>query len=136
MPDVPGLDSFEGTAFHSAQWDHDHDLTGERVAVIGTGASAIQFVPEIQPRVEKLHVFQRTAPWVIPHRNRPMTPRASALPALPAGPARDAAGIYWARELFVLQFRHRAHREAARAHPDGAHAQADQGPRAAEEAHA
>ena len=72
LPEVPGLEDFEGTAFHSAQWDHDHDLTGRRVAVVGTGASAIQFVPEIQPKVGKLHVFQRTAPWVVPHRNRPI----------------------------------------------------------------
>ena len=48
IPDLPGLDRFEGTIFHSATWDHDHDLDGERVAVIGTGASAIQFVPQIQ----------------------------------------------------------------------------------------
>ena len=73
FPDLPGLESFEGTTFHSARWDHEHELAGERVAVIGTGASAIQFVPEIQPKVEQLHVFQRTAPWVVPHPNRPMS---------------------------------------------------------------
>src|SRR4051812_36873946 len=65
-PDIPGLERFEGKTFHSAEWDHDHDLDGARVAAIGTGASAIQFVPAIQPRVGKLHLFQRTAPWVIP----------------------------------------------------------------------
>jgi cation diffusion facilitator CzcD-associated flavoprotein CzcO len=109
LPEVPGLDGFEGTAFHSAQWDHDHDLAGERVAVIGTGASAIQFVPEIQPEVEKLHVFQRTAPWVIPHRNRPMKRLERALYRLfPPAQLTMRAGIYWARESFVLQFRHRA----------------------------
>jgi cation diffusion facilitator CzcD-associated flavoprotein CzcO len=109
MPEVPGLDSFEGTAFHSARWDHDHDLSGERVAVIGTGASAIQFVPEIQPKVAKLHVFQRTAPWVIPHRNRPMKRFERALYRLfPPAQLAMRAGIYWARESFVLQFRHRA----------------------------
>ena len=109
MPAVPGLDSFEGRAFHSAQWDHDHDLTGERVAVIGTGASAIQFVPEIQPSVGKLHVFQRTAPWVIPHRNRPMKRWERAIYRLfPPAQLAMRAGIYWARESFVLQFRHRA----------------------------
>ena len=111
--------------------------TGERVAVIGTGASAIQFVPEIQPEVEQLHVFQRTAPWVIPHRNRPMKRWERALYRL-FPPAQHAmrAGIYWARESFVLQFRHRADRQAARAHPDGAHEQAGQGPGAAAEADA
>ena len=72
VPDLPGLDSFEGTTFHSAGWDHEHRLDGERVAVIGTGASAIQFVPEIQPLVGQMHVFQRTPPWVMPHPNRPM----------------------------------------------------------------
>ena len=109
LPEVPGIESFEGKAFHSAQWDHDHDLTGERVAVIGTGASAIQFVPEIQPQVGKLHVFQRTAPWVIPHRNRPMKRWERALYRLfPPAQLAMRAGIYWARESFVLQFRHRA----------------------------
>jgi cation diffusion facilitator CzcD-associated flavoprotein CzcO len=108
LPDVPGIESFEGTAFHSARWDHDHDLTGEQVAVIGTGASAIQFVPEIQPKVGKLHVFQRTAPWVIPHRNRPLRSWERALYRLfPPAQLAMRAGIYWARELFVLQFRHR-----------------------------
>jgi cation diffusion facilitator CzcD-associated flavoprotein CzcO len=107
LPEVPGLDEFEGTAFHSACWDHDHDLTGERVAVVGTGASAIQFVPEIQPKVGKLHVFQRTPPWVIPHRNRPLKRWERALYRLfPPAQAAMRAGIYWARELFVLLFRH------------------------------
>ena len=70
IPEIPGIDEFEGTMFHSAQWDHDHDLRGERVAVIGTGASAIQFVPKVQPLVEKLHVFQRTPSWVMPDPDR------------------------------------------------------------------
>ena len=64
-PDIPGFDRFEGTVFHSANWRHDHDLSGERVAVIGTGASAIQVVPAIQPKVGKLTLFQRTAPFVV-----------------------------------------------------------------------
>lgn len=66
IPALPGLNSFQGEMFHSAKWNHDYDLTGKRVAVIGTGASAIQFVPQIQPKVKELHVFQRTAPWVLP----------------------------------------------------------------------
>jgi cation diffusion facilitator CzcD-associated flavoprotein CzcO len=107
LPEVPGLEDFEGTAFHSAQWDHDHDLTGERVAVIGTGASAIQFVPEVQPTVGKLHVFQRTAPWVVPHPNRPIKAWERSLYRLfPPAQLAMRAGIYWARELFVLLFRH------------------------------
>jgi len=66
LPDIEGRDSFEGTAFHSAEWRHDIDLTGKRVAVIGTGASAFQFVPEIAPKVAELTVFQRTPPWCFP----------------------------------------------------------------------
>jgi len=73
IPDIPGLERFEGKQFHSAQWDHDHDLDNERVAVIGTGASAIQFVPLIQPRVGRLHLFQRTPSWVMPDPDRPLT---------------------------------------------------------------
>ncbi|MFD5177661.1 flavin-containing monooxygenase [Nocardia sp. NPDC058379] len=69
-PTLPGLDTFAGKTFHSLHWDHDHDLTGERVAVIGTGASAVQFVPEIQPKVAALTVFQRSAPWIIPRMDR------------------------------------------------------------------
>jgi 4-hydroxyacetophenone monooxygenase len=65
-PEVPGLDTFEGPAFHSARWRHDVDLTGKRVAVIGTGASAMQFIPEIAPEVGELLVFQRTPAWMVP----------------------------------------------------------------------
>lgn len=70
FPDLPGIDTFAGTAFHSLHWNHEHDLTGERVAVLGTGASAVQFVPEIQPLVDRLLVFQRSAPWIIPRMDR------------------------------------------------------------------
>ena len=69
-PDIPGLDTFAGTVFHSQSWDHDHDLTGERVGVIGTGASAVQFIPRIQPKVDHLTVFQRTPTWILPHPDR------------------------------------------------------------------
>ena len=66
MPKLDGIESFTGEMFHSAKWQHDIDLTGKRIAVIGTGASAIQFVPQIQPKAKALYVFQRTAPWVLP----------------------------------------------------------------------
>ena len=66
LPGIEGRDTFQGPAFHSAEWDHSVDLAGKRVAVIGTGASAIQFVPEIQPHVGRLTIFQRTAPYIIP----------------------------------------------------------------------
>jgi cation diffusion facilitator CzcD-associated flavoprotein CzcO len=79
IPPLPGLESFAGTVYHSSRWNHEHDLDGARVAVIGTGASAVQFVPEIQPRVERMTVFQRTAHWVLPKPDRPLGPRAQAL---------------------------------------------------------
>jgi cation diffusion facilitator CzcD-associated flavoprotein CzcO len=69
-PAIPGLEDFEGPAFHSAEWDHEVDLSGRRVAVIGTGASAIQFVPEIAPEVEQLTIYQRSAPWIVPKNDR------------------------------------------------------------------
>lgn len=70
VPDIPGADTFAGHAFHSARWDHEHDLRGRRVAVIGTGASAVQFVPEIAPEVGHMTVFQRSGNWFLPRRNR------------------------------------------------------------------
>jgi cation diffusion facilitator CzcD-associated flavoprotein CzcO len=73
VPKIPGLDSFEGQWFHSAEWNHDVDLTGKRVGVVGNGASAIQFVPEIAPEVEQLSVFQRSPNWLIPRGDRPYT---------------------------------------------------------------
>jgi cation diffusion facilitator CzcD-associated flavoprotein CzcO len=74
VPDIPGADSFTGPAFHSARWDHDVDLSGKRIAVIGTGASAIQFVPRIQPGAAKVTVFQRSAPYVVPKVDREYRP--------------------------------------------------------------
>lgn len=66
MPEIAGLDNFRGEVFHTARWRSDVNLTGKRVAVIGTGASAIQVIPSIQPQVERLDVYQRTPPWVLP----------------------------------------------------------------------
>lgn len=74
FPGIPGLDSFSGPSFHSAQWRHDVDLTGKRIAVIGTGASAIQFVPRIRETAGHVTVFQRSAPYVIPKLDRAYTP--------------------------------------------------------------
>lgn len=75
MPDLEGLDSFTGVSFHSARWQHQHDLAGKRVIVIGTGCSAAQFVPEIAPQCGDLKIFQRSAPWLQPAENyhQPMT---------------------------------------------------------------
>ena len=66
LPEIPGLAEFSGPVFHSSRWDHDVDLTGKRVAVVGSGASAVQFVPAIAPAVQRLHLFQRTPQWVLP----------------------------------------------------------------------
>jgi cation diffusion facilitator CzcD-associated flavoprotein CzcO len=75
VPPLPGLERFAGHSFHSARWDHDYDLSGRRVAVVGSGASAVQFVPEIAPAVAQLTVFQRTANWMLPRRNHVYPPR-------------------------------------------------------------
>ena len=104
-PDIEGLERFEGHTFHSAQWDHDYDVTGKRVAVIGTGASAIQFVPAIAPKVAQMHVFQRTAPWIMPHSDRPITARERRLfKRFPVLQKLVRGGVYSARELLVLGF--------------------------------
>ena len=79
LPVVPGVESFEGPAFHSARWDHDVDLAGKRVAVVGTGASAIQFVPYLQKHAAHVTVFQRTPPWIVPRRDREFSAREKAL---------------------------------------------------------
>jgi cation diffusion facilitator CzcD-associated flavoprotein CzcO len=68
-PNIPGLETFAGKTMHTARWDHDYDVSGKRVAVIGTGASAVQVVPAIAPKVGKLTVFQRTPAWVVPKRD-------------------------------------------------------------------
>ena len=75
VPRLPGLDTFTGVHFHSSRWDHRFDMHGKRVAVIGSGASAIQFVPKIQPLVQSLTLFQRTAPWVLPKLDAPIALR-------------------------------------------------------------
>ncbi len=79
VPGIPGLETFTGTIFHSARWDHGHDLAGERVAVIGTGASAIQIVPAIQPKVASMTIFQRTPGWVLPRADRDISARERRL---------------------------------------------------------
>jgi cation diffusion facilitator CzcD-associated flavoprotein CzcO len=101
-PEIEGIESFAGKVIHSAHWDNQHSLAGERVAVIGTGASAIQIIPCIQPQVSKLCVFQRTAPWVVPHRDR-RTSVAERLLYRLVPPAQRAARafVYLTRELFM-----------------------------------
>ncbi|MEU5363394.1 NAD(P)/FAD-dependent oxidoreductase [Streptomyces sp. NPDC005925] len=105
IPDVKGLDSFPGKVFHSARWDHDYDLTGKRVAVIGTGASAIQIVPSIQPEVGRLTLFQRTPAWVMPRMDRAVSGlERSVHRALPLT-TKVRRGLLWGiRELQVQAF--------------------------------
>lgn len=79
LPKIKGMESFTGVHFHSSRWRHDFDLEGKRVAVIGSGASAIQFVPKIQARLKQLTLFQRTAPWVLPKLDAAISPRWQSL---------------------------------------------------------
>jgi cation diffusion facilitator CzcD-associated flavoprotein CzcO len=104
-PDIRGLERFAGTAFHSAEWDRSCDLTGKRVAVIGTGASAIQFVPKVAEQAERVHVFQRTAPWIQP---KPDFEFPSAfrhvLRRVPGSTRAVRNGIYWLLESRAAGF--------------------------------
>ena len=103
IPQIKGLEDFEGPAFHSAEWDHEAELDGKRVAVIGTGASAIQFVPELQPRAASIDLFQRTPPWIMPRRDRPISKIERRLfRTFPALQKAVRTAIYWGRELFAL----------------------------------
>jgi cation diffusion facilitator CzcD-associated flavoprotein CzcO len=97
LPRIEGAESFAGHSFHSAEWDHGYSLAGKRVAVIGTGASAVQFVPEIAPVVRRLTVFQRTANWFLPRLNRRYNAAArAAIERLP--------GLQAARRKFVFEY--------------------------------
>ena len=105
LPDLPGLASFPGPVFHSSRWDHGFDLNGKRVAVVGTGASAIQIVPEIQPAVRRLVLFQRTPAWVMPRRDRPISETKKWLYRhVPLTQRAARLGIYTSREALVGAF--------------------------------
>lgn len=102
-PGIPGAVSFAGTLMHSARWDRSHDFAGQRVAVIGTGASSVQIVPSIQPTVEHLTVFQRTPGWVLPHPDRPIKPWERRLFRLFPPVQRLIRSItYWQREIVLV----------------------------------
>jgi cation diffusion facilitator CzcD-associated flavoprotein CzcO len=102
IADLPGASSFAGAAFHSAQWDHTHDLTGRKVAIIGTGASTIQFLPIVQKSAGHVTLFQRTPPWVFPHRNRPTTAlERTAFKRLPWTQQISRARNYWFGEAIL-----------------------------------
>jgi cation diffusion facilitator CzcD-associated flavoprotein CzcO len=103
LPRIPGLERFRGSVFHSAAWDHEHDLTGERVALFGTGATAVQIAPRVRPQVERLHVFQRTPPWILPHADRPISPRLQrAYRSVPPLQRLARASVYALREGIAL----------------------------------
>lgn len=105
LPDIPGLAEFPGRVFHSARWDHGYDLRGKRVAMVGTGASAIQIVPEIQREVRHLTVFQRTPPWVLPRADRRITAAERWLHGkVPATRALRRQLLWTIRELQVGAF--------------------------------
>ena len=100
IPDIEGRDEFAGASFHSAQWDHSVDITGKRVAVIGTGASAIQLVPEIVKDVAELQVYQRTPPWVMPRPNNALPQWVRRIfTDVPGTRATMRLAIYWMHEV-------------------------------------
>ncbi|HEX6241980.1 MAG TPA: NAD(P)/FAD-dependent oxidoreductase [Polyangiales bacterium] len=105
IPALPGLAEFPGVQFHSSRWNHKHDLRGQRVAVIGTGASAIQFVPKIQPSVAQLVLFQRTPQWVLPKPDVELGLLARASLSLPGGPQLLRNFLYRRLEEFGSAFR-------------------------------
>ncbi|CAM2863052.1 flavin-containing monooxygenase [Skermania piniformis] len=103
LPNIKGIETFAGQIFHSARWDHDADLTGKRVAIIGTGASAIQIIPAIAPKVARLDVYQRTAPWLLPRVDRAYTQvEKLAFKYVPGMQQLYRAGIYLSRETQVV----------------------------------
>jgi cation diffusion facilitator CzcD-associated flavoprotein CzcO len=105
IPDIPGLAAFPGPVFHSSRWDHIFDLRGKRVAMVGTGASAIQIVPSIQPEVGSLTVIQRTPPWVLPRVDRPIGRAERWLHATVPATAKARRGLLWLiREFQVGAF--------------------------------
>jgi cation diffusion facilitator CzcD-associated flavoprotein CzcO len=105
MPDIPGLGSFAGKTFHSARWDHDYPLEGKTVAVVGTGASAIQIVPAIAPKVASLQVFQRTPPWIVPKPDHDILPATQErMRRAPALQQLVRSGQYLRHELAALGF--------------------------------
>jgi cation diffusion facilitator CzcD-associated flavoprotein CzcO len=107
IPTLPGIERFEGRVFHSSHWDHTFALAGQRVAVIGTGASAIQFVPEIQKQVSALHLFQRTPAWIMPRPDAPIPGWRRRLYArVPLAQRAVRLCIYLYREVWIVVFRH------------------------------
>jgi cation diffusion facilitator CzcD-associated flavoprotein CzcO len=100
FPDIRGIDTYQGHKIHSARWDHEYDFTGKRVAVIGTGASAIQIVPELVKRAEFVKVFQRTPGWVLPRLDIATPPALQALfTKVPAAQQLARQALFWGHEV-------------------------------------
>lgn len=103
IPNIAGIQDFKGEVFHSAQWNHSYDLRNKNVCVIGTGASAIQFVPEIQPKVKQLYLMQRTAPWILPKPDKPFSATEHTLfEKLPLTQRLSRDFIYYLNEAQVV----------------------------------
>ncbi len=100
LPDIRGVDTYEGTVIHSARWNHDYDFSGKRVAVVGTGASAVQIVPELVKQADFVKVFQRTPGWVLPRMDLPIPAAAQELFAkVPATQQLARQALYWGHEV-------------------------------------
>lgn len=106
IPNIKGLEDFKGKVFHSANWPKDFDSKGKNVAIVGTGASAIQFIPSTQPDVNSMHVFQRTPAWVAPRNDGPISPLKKKLYRL-FNPLQKLTRFkfYGAREILVIGLR-------------------------------
>ena len=104
VPRLPGLDRFTGATWHSAAWDHRYPLVGKRVAVVGTGASAIQFVPRLAAVVGRLHLFQRTPPWILPRGDHAYSSLQRLLFRIPPVRWLHRQGLYWRHELRAIPF--------------------------------
>ncbi|MEV6911615.1 NAD(P)/FAD-dependent oxidoreductase [Amycolatopsis sp. NPDC051071] len=105
VPKLPGIEKFKGQTWHSAQWNHEYDLRGKKVAVVGTGASAVQFVPEIAPEVAELTLFQRTPPWIMPKPDHAMPGWAkTAFRRVPGVQRLYRNALYWFLEARAIGF--------------------------------
>ncbi|WP_182898894.1 NAD(P)/FAD-dependent oxidoreductase [Microbispora sp. H10830] len=104
LPEIPGRERFTGAAFHSARWDHSADLNGRRVAVVGTGASAVQFVPVVAEQASRLTVFQRTPPWIQPRPDLPIDGRLKRAMETPVGARLLRDAFYWLLEARAVGF--------------------------------
>jgi cation diffusion facilitator CzcD-associated flavoprotein CzcO len=105
VPELPGIAEFKGQTWHSAQWNHEYDLRGKRVAVVGTGASAVQFVPKIAPDVAELTLFQRTPPWIMPKPDHAMPSWARTLfKRVPGTQRLYRNALYWLLEARAIGF--------------------------------